>query len=63
MKRRSAVRSARVADVLQALYDADLMHLLVVELEGDGTSCVRGLFSRAQIEHQMGYVPAAVMSA
>ena len=59
----SAVRSARVADVLQALYDADLMHLLVVEVESDGMTCVRGLFSRAQIEHQLGYVPATVMSA
>jgi CBS domain-containing protein len=59
----SAVRSARVADVLQALYDTALMHLLVVEIESDGTTCVRGLFSRAQIEQQLGYVRPAVMSA
>ena len=49
----SAVRTARVSDVLQALYDTDLMHLLVVETD-ERTSFVRGLFSRARIERQLG---------
>jgi CBS domain-containing protein len=54
----SAVRGARVIDVLQALRDADLMHLLVVEKESDGATSVRGLFSRARIERQLSVVPA-----
>ena len=54
----SGVRGARVNDVLQALRDADLMHLLVVEKESDGATSVRGLFSRARIERQLSVVPA-----
>jgi CBS domain-containing protein len=54
----SEVRSARVIDVLQALRDADLMHLLVVERETNGTTAVRGLFSRARIERQLSVAPA-----
>ncbi len=54
----SSVRTARVSDVLQALYDTDLMHLLVVETDGDRTSFVRGLFSRARIERQLGLMQA-----
>jgi CBS domain-containing protein len=54
----SDVRSARVIDVLQALRDADLTHLLVVERESDGTTSVRGLFSRARIERQLTVAPA-----
>jgi CBS domain-containing protein len=50
----SAVRTARVTDVLQALRDTNLMHLLVVETENDQTTAVRGLFSRARIERQLG---------
>jgi len=52
-----AVQSARVTDVLQALHDTDLMHLLVVETERDATT-VRGLFSRARIERQLGLMHA-----
>jgi CBS domain-containing protein len=47
------VKTARVTDVLQALQDSDLMHLLVVEHEAGGTTAVRGLFSRARIERQL----------
>jgi CBS domain-containing protein len=54
----SEVRSARVLDVLQALRDADLMHLLVVERETNGTTSVRGLFSRARIERQLSVASA-----
>jgi CBS domain-containing protein len=54
----SEVRSARVIDVLQALRDADLMHLLVVEHEGNGTTSVRGLFSRSRIERQLSVAHA-----
>jgi CBS domain-containing protein len=54
----SEVRSARVIDVLQALRDADLMHLLVVEHEGKGVTSVRGLFSRARIERQLSVAAA-----
>lgn len=54
----SGVKAARVIDVLQALRDADLMHLLVVEHDRDGTTAVRGLFSRARIERQLN-LPAA----
>jgi len=50
----SAVRTARVIDVLQALRDTNLMHLLVVEAENDQATLVRGLFSRARIERQLG---------
>jgi CBS domain-containing protein len=57
----SDVKTARVTDVLQALRDTHLMHLLVVETETDGSTCVRGLFSRARIERQLG--TAAAMSA
>jgi CBS domain-containing protein len=53
----ASVKTARVSDVLQALRDANLMHLLVVESEGDGSTRVRGLFSRARIERQLGLVP------
>ncbi len=53
-----AVKSARVVDVLQALRDTNLMHLLVVDAESDGSTCVRGLFSRARIERQLGLMPA-----
>jgi CBS domain-containing protein len=53
-----AVRTARVVDVLQALRDTNLMHLLVVAPEGDGSTSVRGLFSRAAIERQLGVTPA-----
>jgi CBS domain-containing protein len=54
----SAVRTARVTDVLQALRDTHLMHLLVVETATDGSTCVRGLFSRARIERQLGLIAA-----
>jgi CBS domain-containing protein len=57
----AAVRTARVTDVLQALYDTNLMHLLVVENESDASPTVRGLFSRARIERQLGLL--AAMSA
>jgi len=50
----SSVRTARVIDVLQALRDTNLMHLLVVETENERTPLVRGLFSRARIERQLG---------
>ncbi|HEV2701178.1 MAG TPA: CBS domain-containing protein [Steroidobacteraceae bacterium] len=50
----SVVRTARVSDVLQALHDTNLMHLLVVETENEPTTVVRGLFSRARIERQLG---------
>jgi CBS domain-containing protein len=50
----SDVKKARVNDVLQALRDTNLMHLLVVETEGQNMSFVRGLFSRARIERQLG---------
>jgi CBS domain-containing protein len=50
----SDVKKVRVTDVLQALRDTNLMHLLVVETESDRTSSVRGLFSRARIERQLG---------
>jgi CBS domain-containing protein len=50
----SDVKKARVNEVLQALRDANLMHLLVIETEADRTSFVRGLFSRARIERQLG---------
>ena len=53
-----AVKTARVVDVLQALRDTNLMHLLVVETESDGSTSVRGLFSRAGIERQLGLMPA-----
>jgi CBS domain-containing protein len=53
-----AVRTARVVDVLQALRDTNLMHLLVVETLADGTTEVRGLFSRARIERQLAVQPA-----
>ena len=49
-----AVKTARVTDVLQTLRDTNLMHLLVVEAESDGSTSVRGLFSRARIERQLG---------
>jgi CBS domain-containing protein len=48
-----AVKSARVMDILQALDDAGQMHLLVVDREADGSTSVRGLFSRARIERQL----------
>ena len=54
----SDVRGARVIDVLQALRDADLMHLLVVERDNERTTTVRGLFSRARIERQLTLSPA-----
>jgi CBS domain-containing protein len=54
----SVVKTARVVDVLQALQDADLMHLLVVGQEADGTTAVRGLFSRARIERQLSLASA-----
>jgi CBS domain-containing protein len=50
----SAVKIARVADVLQTLRDTNLMHLLVIDTQSDATSVVRGLFSRARIERQLG---------
>jgi CBS domain-containing protein len=53
-----AVKSARVTDVLQALRDTNLMHLLAVDTESDGSTCVRGLFSRARIERQLGLMAA-----
>lgn len=53
-----AVKTARVGDVLQALRDTNLMHLLVVDTESDGSTSVRGLFSRARIERQLGLMPA-----
>jgi len=53
----AAVKKARVTDVLQALRDTNLMHLLVVETASDGSTCVRGLFSRARIERQLGLMP------
>jgi CBS domain-containing protein len=53
-----AVKTARVADVLQAHRDTHLMHLLVVETEADGSTSVRGLFSRARIERQLGLMTA-----
>ncbi len=53
----AAVKKARVSDVLQALRDTNLMHLLVVEAESDGSTSVRGLFSRARIERQLGLMP------
>jgi CBS domain-containing protein len=48
------VKKARVSNVLQALRDTDLMHLLVVEAEAESPPFVRGLFSRARIERQLG---------
>ena len=48
-----AVKTARVTDVLQTLRDTNLMHLLVVESQSNGP-VVRGLFSRARIERQLG---------
>ncbi|MEJ0007837.1 MAG: hypothetical protein WDM77_16090 [Steroidobacteraceae bacterium] len=42
-----------VTDVLQALHDTNLMHMLVVETESDGSTQVRGLFSRARIERAL----------
>lgn len=54
----SVVKTARVIDVLQALSDADQMHLLVVEKQSDGETIVRGLFSRARIERQLDVTPA-----
>jgi CBS domain-containing protein len=54
----AAVKSARVIDVLQSLRDTNLMHLLVVATESDGSTSVRGLFSRARIERQLGQLPA-----
>jgi CBS domain-containing protein len=56
----SAVKSARVSDVLQALRDADLMHLLVVERDSSGGTTVRGLFSRARIERQLSVASAMI---
>ena len=44
--------------VLQALRDTHLMHMLVVDKQTDGTPMVRGLFSRARIERQLGVLPA-----
>jgi CBS domain-containing protein len=52
-----AVKAARVTDVLQTLRDTNLMHLLVVDTQSDATSVVRGLFSRARIERQLGLMP------
>jgi CBS domain-containing protein len=52
------VKAARVTDVLQALRDTNLMHLLVVDTGSDGTTVVRGLFSRARIERQLGLMSA-----
>jgi CBS domain-containing protein len=54
----AAVKTARVIDVLQALRDTHLMHMLVVDKQTDGTTMVRGLFSRARIERQLGVLPA-----
>jgi CBS domain-containing protein len=54
----SAVKTARVADVLQTLRGTDLMHLLVVDAQSDASPVVRGLFSRARIERQLGLMPA-----
>jgi CBS domain-containing protein len=48
------VKTARVIEVLQALRDSHLMHMLVVETQADGATMVRGLFSRARIERQLG---------
>ncbi len=48
------VKTARVVEVLQALRDSHLMHMLVVETQTDGATMVRGLFSRARIERQLG---------
>jgi CBS domain-containing protein len=56
----SAVKKARVIDVLQALRDANLMHILVVEKESDGATAVRGLFSRARIERQLSLASAMI---
>jgi CBS domain-containing protein len=53
-----AVKTARVTDVLQALRDTNLMHLLVVETESLGSTSARGLFSRARIERQLGLMAA-----
>jgi hypothetical protein len=54
----TAVKTARVIDVLQVLRDTHLMHILVVDKQTDGTTMVRGLFSRARIERQLGVLPA-----
>lgn len=53
----SDVRTASVIEILQALRDADLMHVLVVEHEADGSTSVRGLFSRSRIERQLSLAP------
>jgi CBS domain-containing protein len=53
-----AVKDARVVDLLQAFRDTRLMHLLVVETASEGTTCVRGLFSRTRMERQLGLAPA-----
>ena len=55
------VKTAHVGEVLQALRDANLMHLLVIDIQSDGAPLVRGLFSRARIERQLGV--AAAMTA
>lgn len=54
----AAVKSARVTEVLQALHDANLMHLLVVDSASVASPVVRGLFSRARIERQLGLMQA-----
>ena len=54
----AAVKTARVIDVLQVLRDTHLMHILVVDKQTDGATMVRGLFSRARIERQLGVQPA-----
>ena len=47
------ISSASVADVLQRLRRKRASHFMVVEYPEQGGACVRGMFSRAEIERQL----------
>ncbi|MDR7306384.1 hypothetical protein [Rhodoferax saidenbachensis] len=51
----AALRRATVAQVVETLVQHGQPHLLVVETSpDDGTTCIRGLISQAQVERQLG---------
>jgi CBS domain-containing protein len=51
----AALRRATVAQVVETLVQHGQPHLLVVETSPeDGSTCIRGLISQAQVERQLG---------
>lgn len=51
----TTMQSARISDLLEIFEGVGLMHLLVVEGEHGGSTIVRGLISRAQIERRLKF--------